>query len=70
MDKGIIMTIYRNLKPYEGKKVSISSSTSLKKLLTICSEILSPKTLITLFILKLTHRHSSKKNLQIRRCRS
>jgi len=41
MDKGIIITIYRNLKPYEGKKVSISATTSLKKLLQICSEILS-----------------------------
>lgn len=43
MDKGIVITIYRNLKPYEGKKVLFSSTTSLKKLLTICSEILSEK---------------------------
>ena len=43
MDRGIIITIYRNLKPYEGKKVSISSNTSLKKLLTICSEVLSKR---------------------------
>ena len=43
MDRGIIITIFRNLKPYEGKKVSISSNTSLKKLLNICSEILSKK---------------------------
>lgn len=49
MDKGIIITIYRNLKPYEGKKVSISSTTSLKKLLNICSEILSFKSPINQF---------------------
>lgn len=50
MDKGIVITIYRNLKPYEGKKVLFSSTTSLKKLLTICSEILSKKKLLSHFL--------------------
>lgn len=61
MDKGIIITISRNLKPYEGKKVSISSNTSLKKLLTICSEILS-NLKNHLYIIAFRNRYSSKKD--------